>query len=67
MIRIGIDLSINSSCVCVMEDGKKPVFYLIVPKMTYKMSAVNYGRICYITYDKINGNITHNVSYNLIF
>lgn len=61
MIRIGIDLSINSSCVCVMEDGKKPVFYLIVPKMTYKMSAVNYGRICYITYDKINGNITHNV------
>lgn len=58
--KIGIDCSINSTSVCIIEEGKKPIFYIIVPKMTKKMNAVNYGRICYFTYDKIEKDVTSN-------
>lgn len=58
--KIGIDCSINSTSVCIIEEGKKPIFYIIVPKMTKKMNEVNYGRICYFTYDKIEKDVTSN-------
>lgn len=59
--KIGLDQSINSTSVCVLEEGKKPVYYIITPKLTKKQSAANHDRICYITYDKINSNLNHNI------
>ena len=61
--KIGVDQSINSTAVCVIEEGKKPIYYIIVPKMTKKMMSINHSRICYITYDKINSNLNHNIKY----
>ena len=61
MIKIGIDQSINSTSVCVLEEGKKPVYYIITPKLTKKQSAANHDRICYIIYDKIDSNLNHNI------
>lgn len=61
MTKIGIDQSINSTSVCVLEEGKKPAYYIITPKLTKKQSAANHNRICYITYDKIDSNLNHNI------
>ena len=60
-IKIGIDQSINSTAVCVIEEGEKPIYYIIVPKMTKKMMNIKHSRICYITYDKIDLNLNHNI------
>ena len=62
-IKIGIDQSINSTAVCVIEEGEKPIYYIIVPKMTKKMMNIKHSRICYITYDKIDLNLNHNIKY----
>lgn len=59
--KIGIDQSINSTSVCIIEEGKKPIYYIIVPKMTKKMMNANHDRICYFTYDKIDSNLNHNI------
>lgn len=59
--KIGIDQSINSTSVCVIEEGNKPIYYIIVPKMTKKMMNANHDRICYIIYDKIDSNLNHNI------
>ena len=61
MTKIGIDQSINSTSVCVLEEGKKPAYYIITPKLTKKQTAANHNRICYITYDKIDSNLNHNI------
>ena len=61
MRKIGIDQSINSTSVCVLEEGKKPAYHIITPKLTKKQSAANHDRICYITYDKIDSNLNHNI------
>ena len=65
MIRIGLDLSINSTGVCVCEDSKEPVYYFIIPdKLSKKQKAASqHKRINFITYDKIKGNDDHNINH----
>ena len=57
MIKIGLDLSINSTGVCICEDSKDPVYYFIIPdKLSKKQKAASqHKRINFITYDKIKG------------
>lgn len=64
MIRIGLDLSINSTGVCICEDDKDPVYYFIIPdKLSKKQRAASqHKRIDFITYDKIKGNDDHNIN-----
>ena len=65
MIRIGLDLSINSTGVCICEDNKEPVYYFIIPdKLSKKQRAASqHKRINFITYDKIKGNDDHNINH----
>lgn len=65
MIRIGLDLSINSTGVCVCEDDLDPVYYFIIPdKLSKKQKAASqHKRINFITYDKIKGNDDHNINH----
>ncbi len=65
MIRIGLDLSINSTGVCICEDDKDPVYYFIIPdKLSKKQKAASqHKRINFITYDKIKGNDDHNINH----
>ena len=50
MVRIGIDLSLNSTGIAVDHNGKYMDYYLIVPKMTKKLkqltkiTVLNYGK-----------------------
>ena len=60
---IGLDLSINSTGVCLRKKDEV-LYYLIVPKLTRKMGAINANktaRIRYITYDKIADLDSHNI------
>lgn len=60
---IGLDLSINSTGVCLRKKNEV-LYYLIVPKLTRKMGAINANktaRIRYITYDKIADLDSHNI------
>ena len=65
MIKIGLDLSINSTGVCICEDGRDPVYYFIIPdKLSKKQKAASqHKRINFITYDKIKGNDDHNINH----
>lgn len=65
MIKIGLDLSINSTGVCICEDTKDPVYYFIIPdKLSKKQKAASqHKRINFITYDKIKGNDDHNINH----
>ena len=65
MIRIGLDLSINSTGVCICEDDRDPVYYFIIPdKISKKQKAASqHKRINFITYDKIKGNDDHNINH----
>ena len=65
MIRIGLDLSINSTGVCICEDSKEPIYYFIIPdKLSKKQKAASqHKRINFITYDKIKGNDDHNINH----
>ena len=62
MIRIGLDLSINSTGVCICEDSKEPIYYFIIPdKLSKKQKAASqHKRINFITYDKIKGKCDSN-------
>lgn len=51
-IFLGIDQSINSTGITVLEEGKEPLYYLIVPHLTRKMKEVNHPRLTYILYEK---------------
>lgn len=53
MTIIGIDPSINSTGVCVNEDGKY-TYYIICSKMTKKMEQFSNPYIRLISYDKTN-------------
>ena len=60
---VGLDLSINSTGMCLREDAKTPTYYLIVPKLSKRMKAINDMKSCsisHITYDKIKDNVNHN-------
>lgn len=60
-----MDLSINSTGVCVCEDDLDPVYYFIIPdKLSKKQKAASqHKRINFITYDKIKGNDDHNINH----
>lgn len=60
-VKIGLDLSINSTGVCVIEEGKKPIYYIITPKLTKRQQSISHNRIHYKTYDKIDSNLNHNI------
>ena len=54
---IGLDLSLNSSGVCVKKKNEDPIYYLVVPNMTKKQKAVQHKRVNYVVYDKEMKNI----------
>lgn len=61
---VGLDLSINSTGVCLREEGKTPYYKIIVPKLSKRMVAINTMKSCsisHITYDKIKDNVNHNI------
>jgi Holliday junction resolvasome RuvABC endonuclease subunit len=61
---VGLDLSINSTGICLREGEKTPAYYLIVPKLSKRMVAINNMKSCsisHITYDKIKDNVNHNI------
>lgn len=58
---IGLDLSLNSSGVCVKKKNEDPIYYLVVPNMTKKQKAVQHKRVNYVVYDKEMKNISHNI------
>ena len=67
-IKIGLDLSINSTGMCLrLENGDENNvlhYYLIVPKITKKMDHINRDKtslISFINYDKIASNDSHNI------
>lgn len=51
MTNIGLDLSINSTGVCVNKDGKCS-YYIITSKMTKKMQNFEHKYVKYILYNK---------------
>lgn len=66
MLKIGLDLSINSTGMCIRntEVESDVRYYIIVPKITRKMTAINSNktsRITYINYDKIADNDSSNI------
>ena len=61
MVYVGIDQSLTSTAVCIIEDNKDPVYHVIVPKITKKMQSLNHERITYHQYTKTD-DITHNIN-----
>lgn len=60
---IGLDLSINSTGVCI-RDEERVEYFIIVPKLSKRMKAINDMKSCsisHITYDKIKDNVSHNI------
>lgn len=53
MKSLGIDLSINGTGLCLIEDSKKPRYWLITSKDTKKNREFNHKRIQVIIYDKV--------------
>lgn len=64
MIRIGIDPSLNSTGICINNDGKCS-YFLIVSKMTKKMELFDNQYIKLIKYEKKDVNKKEN-SYEII-
>jgi len=60
---IGLDLSVNSTGICVRKD-KEVSYYIIVPKLSKRMKAINEMKTCsisHIEYDKIKDLDSHNI------
>ena len=55
MVYIGIDPSLNSTGVCINNDGKCK-YYIITPKMTKKMSEFKNDYVHYLPYEKADTN-----------
>ena len=61
---IGLDLSINSTGVCVRDVESGEVEYkIILPKLTKKQQRVIDKRISYFKYDKIEKDISSNINH----
>ena len=53
MVTIGLDLSINSTGVCIYDTTKVMSFYYIIsPKFTKKVSNINNAHLALIQYEK---------------
>lgn len=60
---IGLDLSVNSTGICVRKD-KEVSYYIVVPKLSKRMKAINEMKTCsisHIEYDKIKDLDSHNI------
>lgn len=60
---VGLDLSVNSTGICVRKD-KEVSYYIVVPKLSKRMKAINEMKTCsisHIEYDKIKDNINSNI------
>ena len=55
---IGLDLSINSTGVCVKNDDKY-CYYIIVPKLTKKQQNLNHKSLKYLVYEKLESGETY--------
>lgn len=62
-IKIGLDLSINSTGVCILYPNIEPIYYIISPKLTKKQQSITHNRIHYKTYLKSIKNDSHNIRY----
>lgn len=51
MKTMGIDLSINSTGICIGDQ-----YYIISPKLTKKQKALNHPEISFIEYQKGNSD-----------
>ena len=49
---IGLDLSLNSTGICVLEEGKNPKYFIIAGKMTKKMASFSHKQVSIIEYHK---------------
>lgn len=62
---VGLDLSINSTGVCLNRGKEKGYEYkIIVPKLSKRMNAINEMKTCsisHVEYDKIKDNISSNI------
>lgn len=58
---IGLDLSINSTGVCLNDENNEPIYYIITPKLTRKQKSIQHDRINYIEYDKKQGDVSYNI------
>lgn len=60
---VGLDLSVNSTGICVRK-GREVSYYIVVPKLSKRMKAINEMKTCsisHIEYDKIKDNINSNI------
>ena len=60
MTTIGIDLSINSTGLCITSDSRKPRYYIITSKMSKRQKAFEHNRITIIEYKKTD-NLSDNI------
>ena len=61
METIGIDLSINSTGLCIVSDERKPRYYIITSKLSKRQKAFNHNRITILEYKKTD-NLSINIS-----
>ncbi len=61
MIYIGIDQSINSSAVCIINDDGTATYHIITPKITKNQKKIQSDKIKYHTYSK-SKSITDNIN-----
>ena len=63
-LTIGLDLSINSTGICINRENSEPIYYIIVPALTKKMKTINdlkHSRITHLEYVKSHKDIKHNI------
>lgn len=64
MIAIGIDLSINCTGVCIIDDSKKdskPRYIIIPSKLTKRMKSFRHNRVEIRDYKKIEHDLDNNI------
>lgn len=64
MLRIGIDPSLNSTGVCINDDGIY-TYYIIPSKMTRRMQALNHTDLHYLPYELPEGDDEYVKSYKV--
>ena len=64
MITIGIDLSINCTGVCIIDDSKKdskPRYIIIPSKLTKRMKSFRHNRVEIRDYKKVEHDLDNNI------
>lgn len=60
-MTIGLDLSINSTGLCINNTNDDAIYYIITPTLTKKQKSIQHDRINYVVYDKKQGNVSYNI------